>query len=129
MERLFAAGALDVTLTPIQMKKNRPGITLGVLCEPEAVLQMAELLFAETSTLGLRYSDWQRICLERDWIEANTEYGPIPVKVGRQDGRVRVVTPEFDDCRRAAEQHGVPLKEVQSAAAAAARSILRQASS
>jgi uncharacterized protein (TIGR00299 family) protein len=125
MERLFAAGALDVTLAPIQMKKNRPGITLGVLCEPEAVPAMAEILFTETSTLGLRTSDWQRICLDREWLEAETEYGPVRVKIGRSDGRVRVVTPEFDDCRRAAEERGVPLKEVQAAATAAARLMLR----
>jgi uncharacterized protein (TIGR00299 family) protein len=125
MERLFAAGALDVTLTPIQMKKNRPGVTLTVLCEPEARDAMAEILFAETSTLGLRYTEWQRLCLERDWLEVATDYGSIRVKVGRQDGRLRTVTPEFDDCRRAAERTGAPLKDVQMAAAVAARALLR----
>jgi uncharacterized protein (TIGR00299 family) protein len=125
MDRLFAAGALDVTLAPIQMKKNRPGITLGILCEPDAVPAMAEILFSETSTLGLRTSQWERICLEREWIEAPTEYGTIRVKIGRSQGRVYVVTPEFDDCRREASARGVPLKEVQAAATAAARAILR----
>lgn len=125
MERLFAAGALDVTLTPIQMKKNRPAVTLGVLCEPTAVAAMAEIVFAETSALGVRYSEWRRICLEREWVEVPTEYGAIRVKVGRHEGRVHVVTPEFDDCRRAAEATGTPLKEVQAAAVAAAREILR----
>jgi uncharacterized protein (DUF111 family) len=125
MDRLFAAGALDVTLAPIQMKKNRPGILLRVLCEPDQVPALAEILFAETSTLGLRYSSWQRVCLEREWIEAETEYGRIRVKVGRQENQVRVVTPEFDDCRRAAEERGVPLKDVQAGALAAARAMLR----
>jgi uncharacterized protein (TIGR00299 family) protein len=127
MERLFAAGALDVTLTPIQMKKNRPAVTLGVLCEPAAVPAMAEILFAETSTLGLRFSEWQRICLEREWLEVTTDYGPIRVKVGRQNGQVRVVTPEFEECRRVAAAKGIPLKEVQAAAVAAARALLRNA--
>jgi pyridinium-3,5-bisthiocarboxylic acid mononucleotide nickel chelatase len=125
MERLFAAGALDVTLTPIQMKKNRPGVTLAVLCEPDARTAMAEILFAETSTLGLRYTEWQRLCLDRDWLEVATDYGSLRVKIGRQDGRVRTITPEFDDCRRAAERTGAPLKEVQMAAASAARELLR----
>jgi hypothetical protein len=126
MERLFTAGALDVTLTPIQMKKNRPGVTLTVLCEPEARAAMADILFAETSTLGLRYTAWQRLCLERNWLEVMTEYGALRVKVGRQDGRVRTVAPEFEDCRRAAERTGAPLKEVQMAAAAAARLLLNR---
>jgi uncharacterized protein (TIGR00299 family) protein len=128
MGRLFAAGALDVSLTPIQMKKTRPGVTLSVLCEPTSRDAMAEIVFAETSTLGVRYTEWQRICLERDWLTVTTEHGPIRVKVGRRDGRVLTVTPEFEECRLAAERAGAPLKDVQMAAAAAARAALSAAS-
>jgi NCAIR mutase (PurE)-related protein len=119
MDRLFAAGALDVTLTPIQMKKNRPAVTLSVICEPERVEAMAEVVFAETSTLGLRMSRWERICLERDWVRAETPWGPVRVKIGRRNGRVLTRTPEYDDCKRIAQEAGVPLKEVQAAALAA----------
>ena len=116
MDRLFAAGALDVTLTPIQMKKNRPAVTLSVICDPEKVEELAEIVFAETSTLGLRMSRWERICLERDWVNAETPWGPVRVKIGRCNGRVLTRTPEYEDCKRVAQESGVPLKEVQAAA-------------
>jgi hypothetical protein len=119
MDRLFAAGALDVTLTPIQMKKNRPAVTLSVICDPAKVEELAEIMFAETSTLGLRMSRWERICLERDWVNAETPWGPVRVKIGRRKGRVLTRTPEYDDCKRVAQAAGVPLKEVQAAAQAA----------
>jgi NCAIR mutase (PurE)-related protein len=118
MDRLFAAGALDVTLTPIQMKKNRPAVTLSVICDPERVEALAEILFAETSTLGLRMSRWERFCLERDWVNAETPWGSVRVKIGRRYGRVLTRTPEYDDCKRVALAAGVPLKEVQAAALA-----------
>jgi pyridinium-3,5-bisthiocarboxylic acid mononucleotide nickel chelatase len=119
MERLFEAGALDVTLTPIQMKKNRPAVTLSVICDPEHTGTMAEVLFAETTTLGVRLSRWERLCLEREWVQAQTPWGPVRVKIGRRDGRVLTRTPEYEDCRRVAREAGVPLKEVQAAALAA----------
>jgi pyridinium-3,5-biscarboxylic acid mononucleotide synthase len=119
MDRLFAAGALDVTLTPIQMKKNRPAVTLSVICDPAKVEELVEIVFAETSTLGLRMSRWERICLERDWVNAETPWGPVRVKIGRRNGQVLTRTPEYDDCKRVAQAAGVPLKEVQAAALAA----------
>jgi pyridinium-3,5-biscarboxylic acid mononucleotide synthase len=119
MEKLFEAGALDVTLTPIQMKKNRPAVTLSVICEPERAGSLAEILFAETSTLGVRMSRWERLCLEREWLTAETPWGPVRVKIGRRDGRVLTRTPEYEDCKRVAREAGVPLKEVQAAALAA----------
>jgi len=120
MSALFAAGALDVWLTAIQMKKNRPAQTLSVLCEPGDVEPLLRVLFAETTTLGVRYSDWSRTCLDREWVEVDTGYGAVRVKVGRQDGVLRTATPEYEDCRKRAEEAGVPVKLVQAAATAAA---------
>ncbi len=119
MERLFAAGALDVTMTSIHMKKNRPGVTLSVIGDPAHAGTLAEVLFAETSTLGVRMSRWERLCLEREWVRAETPWGPVRVKIGRRHGRVLTRTPEYEDCKRVAQEAGVPLKEVQAAALAA----------
>jgi hypothetical protein len=116
MDRLFEAGALDVTLTPIHMKKNRPAVTLSVICDPEQAGMMAEVMFAETSTLGLRMSRWERLCLEREWVQADTPWGAVRVKIGRRNGRVLTRTPEYEDCKRVAHGSGVPLKQVQAAA-------------
>jgi pyridinium-3,5-bisthiocarboxylic acid mononucleotide nickel chelatase len=126
MEALFTAGALDVFLTPIQMKKNRPAILLSVLCEPERVAAMTDILFAETSTLGVRTSTWSRFCLEREWMETKTEWGSVRVKVARQAGELRNLAPEFEDCRRVAAAAGVPIKDVQAAALEAARRSLKR---
>jgi pyridinium-3,5-bisthiocarboxylic acid mononucleotide nickel chelatase len=124
MAALFGAGALDVWLTPVFMKKNRPAQTVSVLCEPEDVEVITGVLFAESTTLGVRYTDWKRICLQREWVEVETPYGRVRVKVGRQNGELRTATPEYEDCRlRAGEAH-VPVKLVQAAAAAAAWQLL-----
>ena len=119
MGRLFAAGVLDVTLTPLQMKKNRPGVLLTALCEPEQVERMLEVLFKETTTLGVRRRDVERLSLPRTIEAVETPFGSISVKVARWDDYTRV-TPEYDDCRRAAEDYGVPLSAVMAAARAAA---------
>src|SRR5262249_36511020 len=113
---LFGAGALDVWLTPIQMKKNRPAQTPSVLCEPADLDAIARVIFAETTTLGIRFSEWRRLCLDREWVEVATRYGSVRVKVGRQDGEVRTATPEYEDCRARAGDQGVPIKVVQAAA-------------
>ena len=118
MERLFAAGALDVFLTPIQMKKNRPGTLLSVICEPAGTEAIATVILAETSTLGVRISRWERICLERRWEEVATEFGRIRIKIGERGGRVITASPEYEDCKRAAAAHGVPLRQVYESAAA-----------
>ncbi|MCC2668347.1 MAG: hypothetical protein K0Q72_818 [Armatimonadetes bacterium] len=117
---LFAAGALDVWITPIQMKKNRPAHTLSVLCEPAAAEQVTGVLFAETTTLGVRSTEWKRSCLQREWVSVETPYGAVRVKVGRQAGELRTATPEYEDCRERAVERGVPVKLVQAAATAAA---------
>jgi pyridinium-3,5-bisthiocarboxylic acid mononucleotide nickel chelatase len=118
MERLFAAGALDVFLTPIQMKKNRPGTLLSVICEPAGTDAIAAVILAETSTLGVRISRWERICLERRWEEVVTEFGTVRIKIGERDGTLITASPEYEDCKRAAAEHGVPLRRVYESAAA-----------
>ncbi len=121
MERLFAAGALDVYLSPIQMKKNRPATLLRVLCKPDDVKTMTEILFAETSTLGVREQRVERHALPRSTSHVETPYGSVHVKVAELgEGKVKSA-PEYEDCRRLAAAHGVPLQEVYQAAQAAAR--------
>jgi hypothetical protein len=116
MERLFAAGALDVFLTPIQMKKSRPGILLSVLCDPGREGALASIILAETPTFGVRMSRWERTCLERRWEEAATPYGVVRIKIGEKDGREITASPEYEDCKRAAAEHGVPVRQVYESA-------------
>ena len=116
-ERAFAAGALDVFFTPVQMKKNRPGVLLSVLCRPDQRDLLMELFFQETTTLGVRSAEVLRRALDRELVEVSTSYGPVRVKVARANGRLLSFSPEFDDCRRLALEHGVPLKQVLAEAA------------
>src|SRR5579884_344666 len=111
-ERLLEAGALDVTWAPVYMKKDRPGFTVTALAQPQDCERLAALLFAETTTLGIRAYPAQRRVLERSWAEVETEFGKIRVKIARDGGRVRNFAPEYEDCRRAAREKNVPLKEV-----------------
>jgi pyridinium-3,5-bisthiocarboxylic acid mononucleotide nickel chelatase len=115
MARLFAAGALDVFLTPVHMKKNRPATLLTALCRPQSVDALSEILFAETSTLGIRRYEVLRTCLPREIRSVETPFGPVRVKVATY-GDHEKAAPEYEDCRRAAEAHGVPLREVYLAA-------------
>ncbi len=117
MERLFEAGALDVTFTPIFMKKNRPATMLSVLAPPELSESLAQVIFAETTTLGLRVLPAERRVLAREFTQVETSFGKIGIKY-TQDGSF---TPEYEDCRKAARQHGRPLREVMQAAASAFR--------
>jgi uncharacterized protein (TIGR00299 family) protein len=121
LEKLLAHGALDVYYTPVQMKKGRPGVLVTALCAPERRPAVEDLLFAETTTLGVRWQEWQRTVLERRVARVGTPYGEIGVKLGLRGGAISNVSPEFEDCRRAAEQAGVPVKEVWAAALAAWR--------
>ena len=117
MELALAAGALDIFYTPVQMKKNRPGVLVTLLCAPEDRERMVELIFRETTTLGVRYRDERREVLRREHVQVETPYGPIKVKVARaEDGQVINYAPEFEDCRVAAERHQVAVREVQVAA-------------
>jgi len=112
VEQALAAGALDVYSAPVQMKKNRPGQLVTVLCHPYAVDRMVELLFRETTTIGVRFSEMHRRVLERETHSLDTPYGSVRVKVARYNGQVLNVAPEYEDCRRIAAERGIPLKQV-----------------
>ena len=111
-ERLLEAGALDVTLTPVFMKKDRPGYTISAITTPGEREKISALLLAETTTLGVRYFRAERRVLEREIHEVETVHGTVRIKVAAEDGAVRNFAPEYDDCRRLAREKGVPLKEV-----------------
>jgi uncharacterized protein (TIGR00299 family) protein len=108
MERLLQAGALDVFYTPIQMKKNRPGVLVRVLCTPQDEATCTDIIFRETTTLGIRRLPFGRVVLPREFHTVETSYGPVKVKTSQWNGIERV-EPEYDDCRRLAEEKGVPL--------------------
>jgi pyridinium-3,5-bisthiocarboxylic acid mononucleotide nickel chelatase len=112
MERLLAAGALDVFLTPVVMKRSRPGVVVTVLCEQARMDALADVLFQETSTIGVRWSEWKRRRLPREMVTLSTTYGPISFKVSRLAGRVVTVTPEFADVVRVAREKGLAVREV-----------------
>jgi uncharacterized protein (TIGR00299 family) protein len=111
-ERLFQAGALDVFFTPIQMKKCRPATMLSVLCQPSAVELVQGIIFAETSTFGIRYQEMHRKTLDRESVEVKTSAGQITVKIGRYAGKILQVAPEFESCNEAAQRSRQPLKRV-----------------
>jgi uncharacterized protein (TIGR00299 family) protein len=116
MDRLLAEGALDVFYTAVQMKKNRPGTLLTIIAPPERRERLTALVFSETTSIGVRYREMTRECLERETVTVDTPLGPVGVKVARRNGQVLNASPEFDDCARVAREHGVPLKDVQAAA-------------
>ena len=115
-EQLLKAGALDVFLTPIQMKKNRPGLQLTALCEDTAVGRVAELIFRQTTSFGVRMDKVDRLKLERTFETVQTPYGPITLKIGSLAGETIQVSPEFEDCRTLSEKTGQPLRTVYEAA-------------
>jgi uncharacterized protein (TIGR00299 family) protein len=121
MDRLLDSGALDVFYTAIQMKKARPGLLVTVICDASRRQALEEVLFAETTTLGVRWQEWDRTALERDRVTVETPHGPVAIKRGRRGGRIYNAQPEFEDCRRVALARGVPVKEVWAAALAAYR--------
>ena len=116
MDRVLESGALDCFFTPVQMKKNRPGVLLSVLCAREEKEAVMKLLFMETTTLGVRNYEVARRALQRSVVRVETQYGPIDVKVAHLDGRVVNEMPEFEQCREAAAKASVPLKVVEEAA-------------
>jgi uncharacterized protein (TIGR00299 family) protein len=119
LERALAAGALDVFATPVQMKKNRPGMLVTALCRPEDEGRLQEMLFAETTTLGVRSYAAERRVLARQWDTVHTRFGDVRIKVARLDGHIRQASPEFEDCRKLAEAQNVPLQRVMEEAARA----------
>jgi uncharacterized protein (TIGR00299 family) protein len=112
MDRLLEAGALDVFATPVQMKKNRPGTLVTVLAEVEDADKLAQIVFAETTTLGVRRREEKRQVLARKWTNVSTRYGDVRIKVASLNGSVTNYAPEYEDCRRIAEAQRVPLKMV-----------------
>lgn len=116
MDRVFELGALDCYFTPVQMKKNRPGVLLSVLCAADQKEAVLKLLFEETTTLGVRSYEVERRALRRSVVQVETQYGPIDVKVAHLNGRVVNEMPEFEQCRQAAVRANVPLKIVEEAA-------------
>ncbi len=120
-EQALAAGALDVYATPVQMKKNRPGQLVTILCRPPDAAKLTDLVFRETTTIGVRSWEARRRTLLRDSVTVETSFGAVRMKVSRLNGHVLNAAPEYEDCRRIAAQRGVPLKEVLAQAAAAFR--------
>ncbi|MBR4907826.1 MAG: nickel pincer cofactor biosynthesis protein LarC [Acidaminococcaceae bacterium] len=116
LEKLLAAGAPDAWLQPIIMKKGRPAQTLKVLCRPDQQQALQKIIFEETTTLGVRAIPVERAALERRWKTVQTPWGDVRVKEGLLEGKVVNAIPEFEDCKRIAEEKGVPLKTVETAA-------------
>jgi len=116
IERLLDAGALDTFAVPAQMKKNRPGILLTVLAKLEDAARLTHIIFTETSTLGVRRREERRQTLARKWITVETRWGDVRLKIGSMNGTVTNYAPEYEDCRKLAAQHHVPLKSVMQAA-------------
>ncbi|WP_308128877.1 nickel insertion protein [Bacillus sp. sid0103] len=112
MDLLFEAGANDVFYSPIYMKKNRPGVLLQLLCSQKYVSKIKEILFMETTTLGVRYYPLTVHRLERMFRKVPTEWGPVTVKEGIYNGQVVQSAPEFEECKSIARLHNIPLKKV-----------------
>jgi len=115
-DRALSTGALDITCSSVQMKKNRPGLLISVLCRPEKANELTELLFSETTTIGVRSYEARRRVLKREWVSVDTEFGVVRVKVARHNGTVVNAAPEYEDCQRLASEKSVPLKQVMLAA-------------
>ncbi len=114
-ERLLAAGALDAFAVPIQMKKNRPGVLLGVICDREKAAELEAILFRETGTFGVRRTTAARTKLRREAVTVPTPWGAVRAKRGWRGDGFEVLTPEFEDCARVAREHNVPLRDVYAA--------------
>lgn len=116
MDRLYAAGALEVFYSAVQMKKNRPGTLMTIVARPEQRDAMMEIVFRESTTIGVRYQELVRECLDRELVTVTTPLGAVRFKVARRDGRVFNAQPEFDDLAKLSEERAVPIKDVQAIA-------------
>jgi uncharacterized protein (TIGR00299 family) protein len=116
MDRLFAAGALDVFFAAVQMKKNRPGTLVTVLAPLQLRETVLDLLFRETTTIGVRHHEMDRECLSREWVTVATTYGPVRIKVARRGAVVMNASPEYEDCAALATRHQAAVRDVHSAA-------------
>ena len=116
IEKIREAGATEAFFSPVQMKKSRPGILLTALCRPDQLADLQEIILRHTSTFGVRYREVDRLALDRTFVSVNTQYGAVAIKLGMLRGEVIQVAPEFEDCRKAAEKAGMPIKTVYDAA-------------
>ncbi len=116
VERLLEAGALDTFAVPVQMKKNRPGMLLTVLSKPEDASRLSQIIFTETSTLGVRRRDEQRQTLARKWVDVVTRWGNVRLKIASMNGTITNYAPEYEDCKKIAAENHVPLKSVMNEA-------------
>ena len=116
METLYGAGALEVFYAAVQMKKNRPGTLMTVVARPEDRETMTEIVFRESTTIGVRYQELSRECLDREMVTVTTPLGPVRFKVARRGGRLFNAQPEFDDLAKLSQERGIPIKDVQALA-------------
>ena len=116
MDQLYAAGALEVFYAAVQMKKNRPGTLMTIVCRPEQRDIMTDIVFRESTTIGVRYQELSRVCLDREMVTVETPLGPVRFKVARRDGRLLNAQPEFDDLAKLSRERGIPVKDVQALA-------------
>jgi pyridinium-3,5-bisthiocarboxylic acid mononucleotide nickel chelatase len=119
MDQLYAAGALDVFYSAVHMKKNRPGTLMTIVARPADREALVNLVFRESTTIGVRFSEVERECLERETVTVATPLGDVRFKVARRDGRVLNAQPEYEDLVRLARDHARPVKDVQALAAKA----------
>jgi hypothetical protein len=116
MEQLYAAGALEVFYSAVQMKKNRPGTLMTIVARPGQREAMTEIVFRESTTIGIRHQELSRECLDREMVPVTTSLGPVRFKVARRDGRVLNAQPEFEDLAKLSAERGIPIKDVQALA-------------
>ena len=124
MSELFESGAVDVWATPIQMKKSRPAVIISAIANQRDLLRVAAAYFKQTSTLGIRVRQLERLITDRQMVSVETEFGPVRVKLRKIGGAVTQTAPEYEDCARIASQHRVSLRQVMNAAKLAASSYL-----
>ena len=116
MDRLYAAGALEVFYVAVQMKKNRPGTLMTIVATPEQREALTEIVFRESTTIGVRYQEMSRDCLDREMVSVTTAVGPVRFKVARRNGQIVNAQPEFDDLAKLAAERSIPVKEIQALA-------------
>jgi uncharacterized protein (DUF111 family) len=116
MDQLYAAGALEVFYSAVQMKKNRPGTLMTIVAKPEQRETMTDIVFRESTTIGVRYQELSRECLDREMVTVATPLGPVRFKVARRHGRVLNAQPEFDDLAKLSQERGIPIKDLQALA-------------
>jgi uncharacterized protein (DUF111 family) len=116
MDRLYAAGALEVYYSAVQMKKNRPGTMMTIVARPDQREALTHLVFRESTTIGVRYQEIWRECLDREMVTVGTAVGPIRFKVARRNGTILNAQPEFDDLAKLSAERGIPIKDIQALA-------------